>query len=60
MDFAWLVFMGMKFGYKERDVAHMYLHKWTDLFTVYKRIHNMEMRKGLYREEPEKASILSI
>lgn len=60
MDFAWLVFMGMQFGYREIEVGHMYLRKWVELFDVYKRIHNMKMNRGMYKTEPEKVSLLDI
>lgn len=59
MDFAWLLFMGMRFGYSEREVSHLYLGKWVELFQVYKKMHNMEMKRGIF-DVKEKVSLLSI
>lgn len=56
INFARIVFIGMKIGYTEREVAHMYLGKWCDLFEEFKKMHNVEMRKQVY--EKQKATSL--
>lgn len=60
LDFAWLLYMGMQFGFTQNEISHMYLGKWMDIFEVHKHYHNFRMKKGLYKEKPEKVSIFSI
>lgn len=52
--------MGVKFGFTEKEISRMYLGKWTDLFKVHQKYHNFVIKKGTYREEPQKVSLLSI
>ena len=51
--------MGMKIGYKEREIRHMYYGKWYDLFKELKEWHNFEMKKGLF-EKKEVVSMLDL
>ena len=37
-------------GYSEREVAHMYLGKWTALFRHFKWYHNLKVKRGLFEE----------
>ncbi|MDY4596866.1 hypothetical protein [Faecalimonas umbilicata] len=43
--------MGMQMGYSENEIAHMYFGKWCDLFTEYKKIHNMRMERMIFEEK---------
>lgn len=58
IDVAWIIYIGMaKFGYSEKEVYLLPMGKWIDIFETYKRIHNFDMQKMLYKiddEEPEK------
>lgn len=50
-----------KLGFKYREVTQMYFGFWADLFEVYKKQYNFEMKRGLYLiEEPEEISSLSV
>ena len=51
LDFAWIVFVGMQIGYKEKEIAHMHWGKWCDLFDKYKYMHNMRMKKIIFEEQ---------
>lgn len=58
IDVAWIIYIGMAmFGYSEKEVYLLPMGKWIDIFETYKRIHNFDMQKMLYKiddEEPEK------
>ena len=43
--------MGMQMGYSENEIAHMYFGKWCDLFTEYKKIHNMRIELMIFEEK---------
>lgn len=51
INFAWIVCMGMQMGYSENEIAHMYFGKWCDLFTEYKKIHNMRIERMIFEEK---------
>lgn len=60
IDFAWLTFIAMtKFGFTYDQVGRMYMGLWYDLFEIYKKQHNFEMKRGLYKVE-EPVSSLSV
>lgn len=51
-DFAWLLFVGTKMlGFSEKDVGHMTIKKWSQLFYHFKTYHNFCMQKSLFKEE---------
>lgn len=62
IDFAWLIYIGMtKLGFTFREIGHLTLGRWTDLFETYKRTYNFETKKGLYSlNEEEPISSLSV
>lgn len=63
IDFAWVIWIGMnRLGFTHRQVRQLYFGVWSDLFDVYKKQHNFEVKKGLYRlqEEDEPVSSLSV
>lgn len=43
--------MGMEIGYREQEIAHMYLGKWCDLFEEYKKMHNIRMQRMIFTEK---------
>lgn len=50
-----------KLGFTYHEVTQMYFGFWVDLFEVYKKQHNFEVKRGLYLiEEPEEISSLSV
>ena len=51
INFARLVFIGMKIGYREWEIAHMYFGKWCDLFEEFKHMHNIEMRRQIFEKQ---------
>ena len=51
INFAWIVFVGMEIGYREQEIAHMYLGKWCDLFEEYKKMHNIRMQRMIFTEK---------
>ncbi|MEZ3435740.1 MAG: hypothetical protein K1W34_14190 [Lachnospiraceae bacterium] len=51
--------MGIQMGYTEKEISRMYLGKWYELFTHFKRFHNFKMKRGLY-EEKERVSLLDL
>ena len=51
-DFAWILFVGTKMlGFSEREVGHMTIRKWSQLFYHFKTYHNFCMQKSLFKEE---------
>ena len=38
-------------GYRECEIARMYFGKWCDLFTEYKKIHNIQMQRMIFEEK---------
>jgi len=38
-------------GYRECEIARMYFGKWCDLFTEYKKIHNIRMQRMIFEEK---------
>ena len=51
LNFAWIVYVGMEIGYREKEIAHMYLGKWCDLFEEYKKMHNIRMQRMIFTEK---------
>lgn len=51
LDFAWIVFMGIQMGYPEKEIAHMYLGKWMEMFDQFKKFYNFKAKRGLFKEE---------
>lgn len=51
INFAWIVFMGMRIGYTEKEIAHMYLGKWSDLYEEFKKMHNITMKQQIFEEK---------
>lgn len=45
--------MGLQIGYSEREIAHMYLGKWCDLYEEYKKLHNIRMKRLTFDEKKE-------
>lgn len=41
----------MDIGYAEKEVAHMYLGKWQDLFEEWKKMHNIRMKRMVFEEK---------
>ena len=58
IDVAWIIYIGMaKMGYSEREVYLLPMGKWLDIFDTYKKVHNFDTQKMLYKTEetePEK------
>lgn len=50
----------MQLGYTEREVSKMTFAKWHELYTVYKRMHNFTVKKGLFEEEKVRVSLLDL
>lgn len=59
INFAWLVFIGMQIGYTEKEISHMYLGKWFDLYDEFKKMHNISMRRQVFGEK-KVASLLDL
>lgn len=59
INFAWIVFVGMEIGYSEREIAHMYYGKWSDLHEEYKKMHNIRMKRMTF-EEKKVVSLLDL
>ena len=51
INFAWVVLIGMRIGYTEKEVAHMYFDKWCDLFEEFKKMHNITMRRQVFEQQ---------
>ena len=49
----------MRIGYTEREIAHMYLGKWSDLYDEFKKMHNISMKRQVF-EEKKVASLLEL
>lgn len=51
-----------RMGFTYRQVRQLYFGLWCDLFSIYKRQHNFETKRALYRigEEEEPVSSLSV
>lgn len=52
--------IGMKIGYAEREVAHMYFGKWCDLFEEYKKLHNFEVSRTLFKAAEKERSLMDL
>lgn len=54
IDFSWLLFVGSNLlGFPEKEVGHMTLYKWNELFGHYKRFYNFKMQENLFKLEDE-------
>lgn len=40
IDFCWVIFIGLKLGYTEKEIKHMRYGKWSDLFITYQQMHD--------------------
>lgn len=60
VDFAWLVYVGMQIGYTEREVSKMTFAKWHELYSVYKRMHNFTVKRGLFEDEKVRTSLFDL
>ena len=60
LDFAWILFVALELGYREKEVACMYYGKWCDLFEVYKKMHNIRMRRVTFEEPRKEVSLLDL
>lgn len=62
MDFPWLYQMGVTcLGFTHRSVRQQYIGMWMDLFEIYKRHHNFQIKRGLFSisdDQEEKISTL--
>ena len=47
-------------GYREDDIAHMYLGKWLDMFAEWKKLHNIRMKRMLFTEAPREVSLMEM
>lgn len=59
LDFAWLLFMGIQMGFSEKEIAHMYIGKWMDLFEHFKWFHNFKAKKALFTDN-QPASLMDL
>ena len=50
INFAWIVFVGMQIGYREREIKHMTFGKWSDLFAEFRKMHNATMKRAVFEE----------
>ena len=41
----------MQIGYREKEIAHMYMGKWLDLFDEFKKMHNITMKRMTFEEK---------
>lgn len=60
LDFAQILYFGIRMGLGENDVAHMYYGKWSQLFTRYRREWNMRIKGMIYAEPEEEKSVLDL
>lgn len=61
LDFAWMTYMGVtEWGFSEWEVNHMSAGKWADLMFHYKKMHNMKMRKGLFKIVEKQGSLMDL
>lgn len=60
IDFAWVLYIGLELGYRERDIGYMYYGKWCDLFEQFKFMHNIRMRRGTFEEPKKEVSLLDL
>ena len=60
LDFAWILFIALELGYREKEVARMYYGKWCDLFEQYKKMHNIRMRRVTFEEPKKVVSLLDL
>jgi len=60
IDFAWVVFTGLRMGYREREVKHLSYGKWSDLFGHYRKMHNADVKKMVFEEPEKEVSILDL
>ena len=61
INFAWVLLVGMKFGFTKKEVEHMYYGQWQDFFEVYKLLHDFEKNQRyipLEKEDTEKIGSL--
>lgn len=50
VDFLWLKFIGVtKLGFTWKTIGFQYYGLWVDLFEIYKKEHNFETKRGLYK-----------
>lgn len=55
VDFSWILFVGVKFlGFSEREVGHMTIKKWLQLYEHYRKYHNFKAKNYLFKEEKSK------
>lgn len=59
IDFAWVILIGMKIGYTEKEIAHMHFGKWCELYEAFQNMHNLEMNRGIF-EKKQITSILDL
>lgn len=41
----------MRIGYTEKEISHMYLGKWSDLYEEFKKMHNITMKRQIFEEK---------
>ncbi len=49
MDFWRIIAQGMHMGLTRAETEHLYIGEYMDLFDSYKEIHNMTIKKLLYK-----------
>jgi len=60
IDFAWIVFIGMKIGYTEKEISRMYYGKWYEMFQHFKWYHNFTVKKYLFKEPEKEVSLMDL
>lgn len=61
IDFAWVFYIGMnKLGFSYKQIQHITLGLWVDLFEVYKSQYNFETRRMLYKTEEPDGSLVDL
>ena len=60
IDFAWVLYIGLELGYREKEIAYMYYGKWCDLFEQYKKMHNIRMERKIFEEPKKEVSLLDL
>lgn len=57
IDICWVIYIGMKIGYSEEQVRHMYFGKWHDMFMTYQKAHDFGNKKFDNKDEKEVHSL---
>lgn len=59
-DFAEILYLGLQFGLREREIGHLTYGKWTVLYRQYRKVWNMRVKRMIFEEQEPVTSSLDL